>query len=54
MWTPACVEVHPTGFRLFGDLDDPNDPVAKLVRRDVAKLAMPDLKTGGKVYYVGL
>jgi Fe-S-cluster-containing dehydrogenase component len=53
LWTPACVEVCPTGSRLFGDLDDPSDPVAELVRRGVAKLARPDLKTGGRVYYVG-
>ena len=43
----------PTASRLFGDLDDPNDPVAELVRRGVAKLARPDLKTGVRVYYVG-
>ena len=53
LWTPACVEVCPTASRLFGDLDDPNDPLAELVRRGVAKLARPDLKTEGRVYYVG-
>jgi Fe-S-cluster-containing dehydrogenase component len=51
--TPACVEVCPTASRLFGDLDDPSDPVAELVRKGVAKLARPDLKIGGRVYYVG-
>jgi Fe-S-cluster-containing dehydrogenase component len=45
--------VCPTASRLFGDLDDPNDPVAELVRRGVAKLARPDLKIGGRVYYAG-
>jgi Fe-S-cluster-containing dehydrogenase component len=41
--------VCPTVSKLFGDLDDPSDPVAELVRRGVAKLARPDLKTGGRV-----
>jgi Fe-S-cluster-containing dehydrogenase component len=39
---------------MFGDLDNPDDPVADLVRRGEARPARPDLKTGGRVYYVGL
>jgi len=54
IWTPACVEVCPTGSRLFGDLDDPNDPVAELARRGVAKPAEPSKGTGGRTLYVGL
>jgi len=54
LWTPACVEVCPTKSRMFGDLDDSRDPVAELVRSGKAKLARPDLGTGGRVYYVGL
>lgn len=51
-WVPACVEVCPTKARAFGDLDDPDDPVAELVRRGVAKQLRPDLGTNGLVYYV--
>ncbi len=51
IWTPACVEVCPTKSRMVGDLDNPNDEVADLVRRGVAK---PANKWGGLVYYVGL
>ncbi|MEM4509345.1 MAG: 4Fe-4S dicluster domain-containing protein [Pyrobaculum sp.] len=54
IWTPACVETCPTGSRMFGDLDDPNDPVADLVRRGVARHAEPAKGTRGLVYYVGL
>ncbi|MCS7107154.1 MAG: 4Fe-4S dicluster domain-containing protein [Acidilobaceae archaeon] len=51
-WIPSCVEVCPTKARMFGDLDDPNDPVAELVRSGKAKQLRPDLKTEGLVYYV--
>jgi Fe-S-cluster-containing hydrogenase components 1 len=51
-WIPACVEVCPTKSRMFGDLDDPNDPVARLVREGKARQLRPDLKTEGLVYYV--
>ncbi|ABL87444.1 4Fe-4S ferredoxin, iron-sulfur binding domain protein [Pyrobaculum islandicum DSM 4184] len=53
LWTPACVEVCPTKARSFGDLDNPNDPVADLVRRGIAKPIAPSKGTGGLVYYVG-
>lgn len=51
-WIPACVEVCPTKARAFGDLDDPNDPVAELVRKGKARHIRPDLGTGGLVYFV--
>jgi Fe-S-cluster-containing dehydrogenase component len=51
-WIPACVEVCPTKARMFGDLDDPHDPAAELVRTGKARHLRPDLGTGGLVYYV--
>jgi Fe-S-cluster-containing dehydrogenase component len=51
-WIPACVEVCPTKSRMFGDLDNPNDPVARLVREGKARQLRPDLRTEGLVYYV--
>ncbi len=51
-WIPACVEVCPTKARAFGDLDDPRDPVVKLVREGRARQLRPDLGTKGLVYYV--
>jgi Fe-S-cluster-containing dehydrogenase component len=37
---------------MFGDLDNPNDPVARLVREGKARQLRPDLRTEGLVYYV--
>lgn len=51
-WIPSCVEVCPTKARMFGDLDDPNDPVAELVRSGKAKELRPDLRTKSLIYYV--
>ncbi|MGC9009432.1 MAG: 4Fe-4S dicluster domain-containing protein [Sulfolobales archaeon] len=51
-WIPACVEVCPTKARAFGDLDNPEDPVARLVTSGKAKQLRPDLGTNGLVYYV--
>lgn len=51
-WVPACVEVCPTKARAFGDMDDPNDPVAKLVNEGRVRHLRPDLGTGGLVMYV--
>lgn len=53
LWQPACVEVCPTNSRMFGDLDDPKDPVAERVRSGKARALRPDLGTGAQVYYEG-
>ncbi len=51
---PACVEVCPTGARIFGDISDKESPVAKFVRENATNVMKPHLKTGAKVQYKGL
>jgi Fe-S-cluster-containing dehydrogenase component len=49
---PACVEAAPKGALLFGDLEDPNSEVRKIVSNKLTIRRKPDLGTGPAVYYL--
>lgn len=50
-YIPACAEACPSGAIMFGDLNDPESPVARLVKNGEAFRLLSRLGTDPKVYY---
>ena len=50
--TPACVNACPTGARIFGDLNDPDSQVSKILNEHAHFRLRDDLGTGPRVYYL--
>lgn len=53
---PACVEVCPTGTRIFADLRDehPDNPVRVFIANNKVQVLKPHLGTEPRVFYAGL
>ena len=49
---PACVEAAPKGALLFGDMEDPNSEVRKIVTNQFTIRRKSDLGTGPGIYYI--
>ena len=49
---PACVEGCPGRARFFGDLDDPNSEVSKLLAENDYEVLLPEEGTGPNIYYL--
>ena len=49
---PACIEVCPARVRYFGDFDDPNSEVSKLIREREYTQLLPEQGTRPSVYYL--
>lgn len=51
---PACVEVCPTGARIYGDLNDKGSALVKFLKEHNCQVLKPNLNTGSKLYYNSL
>lgn len=49
---PACVANCPTVARYFGDLDDPNSEVSRLIKERAGFTLLPEAGTKPAVYYL--
>ncbi len=50
---PACVIVCPTECRIFGDLDDPESAVSRIVQHEAFTVRKPEKGTGPRIFYLG-
>jgi len=51
---PACVEVCPVQARLFGDLEDPDSVVSRIIGSGITTVMRPEQETHPRVHYIGL
>ena len=51
---PACMEVCPTGARIYGNLRDKNSKLVKFLKEHTTQVLRPNLNTGAKLYYNAL
>jgi Fe-S-cluster-containing dehydrogenase component len=50
--TPVCVNACPAKARTFGDMDDPESKIVRLIRERNAEQLRPDFDTDPSVYYI--
>lgn len=51
--TPACINICPTGARIFGNLNDPESPASVALQENKVTFTLrPELSTNPKVYYI--
>ncbi len=50
--TPACVVACPAGARIFGDLNDPDSPVSRVLAQNTSYRLREDLGTEPRVFYL--
>ncbi len=48
---PACMEICPTGARIYGDLNDKESDLVKFLKENNSHVLKPHMNTGSKLYY---
>jgi Fe-S-cluster-containing dehydrogenase component len=51
---PACVNACPGEARTFGDLNDPNSDVTRLISKNPTNRLKPEMGTLPHIFYIGL
>jgi tetrathionate reductase subunit B len=54
---PACVESCVGGARIFGDIDDPESHISRLIhdnKDNITRMISADVDTDPQIYYIGL
>jgi Fe-S-cluster-containing dehydrogenase component len=51
---PRCVEACPTGSLIFGNLDDPQSEISRLIASSESVVMHPEYELNEKVSYIGL
>lgn len=51
---PACVDTCPTSARTFGDLNDPESEISRILATNAVQVLKPERATFPQVYYIGL
>ena len=51
---PVCMEVCPTGARMYGNLRDKDSKIVKFLKEHTTQVLRPNLNTGSKLYYNAL
>jgi len=51
---PACVEVCPTGTRIFGDLNEPDSQINQFIRNNPVQVLKPETGNSPMCFYIGL
>jgi tetrathionate reductase subunit B len=51
---PVCVEVCPTGARIFGEVERRSTPLARFMQFNDVQVLKPHLNTKPKAYYANL
>jgi Fe-S-cluster-containing dehydrogenase component len=50
---PACVEVCPTGSRVFGDLNDKNSPISLFIKNNQVTVLKSEMGNKPNLFYAG-